>query len=156
MSREIYFVPHGPFKPKSGKLKRTGREDAKFARDMLIDRGIGSSALILTSIMPPFEQTAKIINRKLDASIYYSDLVHVTSNDSTLIKSKKQININTVAIDLMNETPEEHISDGTVVIIVSPLLITRGLGAKKNNHVLGGEVHRYHPIEGLYPLNQIK
>ncbi len=135
-----FLVRHG--KAGEENLIPEGIEQSESARDVLIELGLGSSAILLCSDLPRAVQTATIIGEGLKLPVHPSKRLNIAGNEPEVVNDLD---------DFLNTTLEYlglSRADDQPLIVVShaPLLaLAKGLTVYDTNKVKNGEVVRYLP-----------
>lgn len=82
-----HLVRHGAYERRPERLSEIGKEQVAEARDLLVDKGLGGRALILSSDLPRAIETAEIIAAGLEAPVIPSRRIGEGGNHPRGIKS---------------------------------------------------------------------
>lgn len=139
--KEFYLVRHGDYDldSRNGSLNSKGREiHAPAARDELIARGLGSSAILLSSDAQRAIETAHIIGEGLGIDPILSNTINVAGNRAAGVRDLDKV----VATALQEAGVEidEALHDLIVVTHAPMLAIAKGI---ENSQVKHGEVFTY-------------
>jgi phosphohistidine phosphatase SixA len=140
MSKEVYLLRHG--RAETDSLTPQGIEDSHIASKMLIAKGLGGRAVVLSSSEPRAYQTAKIIAEDLDVlPVLKSRYMTVGGLDPRGIESLD---------DWLDDALKEcggPVKDNETLVVVThePLLKTAVYGSRECGQIEHGSVIEYEP-----------
>lgn len=137
-NERFYLVRHGSYDA-TGSLDAAGREiHAPRARNELINRGLGTSAVLLSSDQPRAVETAQIIGTGLGIELALSNIINRTGNRPWYLRD-----LDAVIEEALNEAGVaiDGGSQELIVVTHAPMLaIARGVESKDIRY---GEVLEY-------------
>lgn len=138
MAGEIYLVKHGAIDVYDPTLTIAGQEQAKTARDELVERGLGGRAILLSSTANRALQTAEIIAEGLGVEVKQSPGLEKFGNNPIILDSLDEL-IEAELAKCGLEVDEQ----GVVAVTHAPLI---AMAKKvKTSSIEYGEVFQYPP-----------
>ena len=137
----IYLVRHGK-DGYDGNLTPEGIEQSEYARDTLLEVGLGTKALLLSSNAPRALQTAGIIGLGLDTLVHPSQRINTAGSKARIVQ-----NLDTYLEETLRRLGLT-MSDGQSLVVVThaPLIaVAKGLDIFDSGQVMNGEVVEYEP-----------
>lgn len=140
-----YLVRHGKYNRQSSQRDLTpeGISESEGARDVLIGRGIGSSALLLCSNTKRTLQTAEIIADGLGVEVHPSTRINCGGNNADAVKDLDEF----LAITLDRNGLVLEDDQPLVVVTHAPLIAVAQFGSTFNSDkdIMHGGVYEYTP-----------